>query len=66
MDRRPIGVMDSGLGCLSVLRVLRRELPDESLLFVGDQGHFPYGTKTQAEVRRLALAIGRFLVRHDA
>ena len=66
MDRRPIGVMDSGLGGLSVLRVLRRELPDESLLFVGDQGHFPYGTKTQAEVRRLALAIGRFLVRHDA
>lgn len=66
MDRRPIGVMDSGLGGLSVLRVLRRELPDESLLFVGDQGHFPYGTKTQAEVRRLALAIGRFLACHDA
>lgn len=66
MDRRPIGVMDSGLGGLSVLRVLRKELPDESLLFVGDQGHFPYGTKTQAEIRQLALAIGRFLVRHDA
>lgn len=66
MDRRPIGVMDSGLGGLSVLRVLRDELPAESLIFVGDQGHFPYGTKSQAEIRRLSLAIGHFLVKQDA
>lgn len=66
MDRRPIGVMDSGLGGLSVMRVLRDELPAESLTFVGDQGHFPYGTKSQAEIRQLALAIGRFLVKQDA
>ena len=66
MDRRPIGVMDSGLGGLSVMRVLRDELPAESLTFVGDQGHFPYGTKSQAEIRRLSLAIGHFLVQQDA
>lgn len=66
MDKRPIGVMDSGLGGLSVLRVLRDELPAESLTFVGDQGHFPYGTKSQAEIRQLSLAIGRFLVQQDA
>lgn len=66
MDKRPIGVMDSGLGGLSVLRVLRNELPAESLTFVGDQGHFPYGTKSQAEIRQLSLAIGRFLVKQDA
>ncbi len=65
MDRRPIGVMDSGLGGLSVLRVLHDELPQESLTFVGDQGHFPYGTKSQQTIRQLSLAIGRFLVAHD-
>lgn len=44
MDKRPIGVMDSGLGGLSVIRVLREQMPQESVIFVGDQGHFPYGT----------------------
>ncbi|MDO4903374.1 MAG: glutamate racemase [Limosilactobacillus sp.] len=66
MDRRPIGVMDSGLGGLSVLRVLRDQLPDESLTFVGDQGHFPYGTKSQEEICRLSLSIGHFLVEQGA
>ena len=65
MDKRPIGVMDSGLGGLSVARVLQERLPNESIIFVGDQGHFPYGTKSAAEVRRLALRIGRFLVAQD-
>lgn len=65
MDERPIGVMDSGLGGLSVIRVLQKQLPDESLIFVGDQGHFPYGTKSQAELQKLVLNIGRFLVRHN-
>ena len=45
MDNRPIGVMDSGLGGLSVIRVIQQELPNESVVFVGDEGHFPYGTK---------------------
>lgn len=66
MDKRPIGMMDSGLGGLSVLRVLRKTMPNESLVFVGDQGHFPYGTKTQPAIRQLATAIGRFLVARDA
>lgn len=66
MDNRPIGVMDSGLGGLSVLRVLQNEMPAENLTFVGDQGHFPYGTKTQTEIRQLALAIGHFFVRQNA
>ena len=62
MDERPIGLMDSGLGGLSVMRVLHKQLPDESLIFVGDQGHFPYGTKSQEELQQLVLKIGRFLV----
>lgn len=66
MDNRPIGVMDSGLGGLSVVRIMQQKLPHETVVFVGDQGHFPYGTKSQAEVQRLALAIGRFLVQQHA
>lgn len=62
MDERPIGLMDSGLGGLSVMRVLHKQLPAESLIFLGDQGHFPYGTKSQEELQELVLKIGRFLV----
>lgn len=65
MDERPIGLMDSGLGGLSVMRVLHKQLPNESLVFVGDQGHFPYGTKSQEELQRLVLKIGHFLVKRD-
>lgn len=65
MDKRPIGVMDSGLGGLSVVRVLQKQMPHESIIFVGDEGHFPYGTKTQAQVQTLALHIGHFLMEHD-
>ena len=62
MDERPIGLMDSGLGGLTVMRVLHKQLPAESLIFLGDQGHFPYGTKSQEELQELVLKIGRFLV----
>ena len=62
MDNRPIGVMDSGLGGLSVIRVIQQELPNESVVFVGDEGHFPYGTKSQELIRQLVLRIGCFLV----
>lgn len=65
MDTRPIGIMDSGLGGLSVIRILNQQLPDEKLIFVGDQGHFPYGTRTQADVCQLALKIGRFFERQN-
>lgn len=65
MDNRPIGVMDSGLGGLSVVRELHQRLPHEQLVFLGDQGHFPYGTKSSARVQQLASAIGRFLLHQD-
>lgn len=65
MDKRPIGIMDSGLGGLSVTRVLRDQLPKESVVFVGDQGHFPYGTKTQSQIQQLALQIGQFFLTQD-
>ncbi|GJM44011.1 MAG: glutamate racemase [Gemmatimonadota bacterium] len=53
-DERPIGVFDSGVGGLTVLRALREELPGESLLYLGDTARLPYGTKSPDTVSRYA------------
>jgi glutamate racemase len=49
---RPIGVFDSGVGGLTVVRALRRALPAESILYLGDTARLPYGTKSEATVTR--------------
>ena len=64
-DPRPIGVFDSGVGGLTVLRELQRQLPNESTIYFGDLGHFPYGPRYQAQVRHFALNIIRFLEKLD-
>jgi len=51
-----IGVFDSGLGGISVLRHLRRIMPEEKFLYFGDSANAPYGTKTKEEVRALTFA----------
>lgn len=56
-DPRPIGVFDSGVGGLTVLRELRRQAPSERLVYIADLAHFPYGPRPQREVRRLALGL---------
>ena len=56
-DSRPIGVFDSGVGGLTVLRELRRQAPAEHILYIADLAHFPYGPRSQSEVRRLALGL---------
>jgi glutamate racemase len=56
-DSRPIGVFDSGVGGLTVLREIRHQLPAESLIYVADLEHFPYGPRSQGQVRALALDI---------
>ncbi len=61
-DTRPIGVFDSGLGGLAVLKEIRRQLPDEDLLFVADQGRLPYGPRPTAEIQLFAEQISRFLL----
>jgi glutamate racemase len=53
-DVRPIGVFDSGVGGLTVLRELRRQLPGERLIYLADLAHFPYGPRYQDEVRSFA------------
>ncbi|MGR4010011.1 glutamate racemase [Leucobacter sp. 1207-22] len=53
----PIGVFDSGVGGLTVARAIRDQLPNESMIYVGDTAHTPYGPRPIAEVRRLALEV---------
>ncbi len=57
----PIGVFDSGVGGLSVLRALRAELPDEQFVYVADSGHAPYGERDDAHVITRSHAITRYL-----
>ena len=62
----PIGVFDSGVGGLSVLREIRRELPGEDLLYVADSGHAPYGDKSRQMIETRTIAIAEFLLSRHA
>ena len=62
----PIGIFDSGVGGLSVLRAIRQQMPDESVLYFGDQGHVPYGPRPLVEVRKFSETITRFLLDRGA
>ena len=62
MDNRRVGVFDSGVGGLSILREIQALLPQESFVFVADQKHFPYGQKTQPQLEDLTTKIVRFLI----
>ena len=57
-----IAVFDSGVGGISVLRQLRKQMPKERYLYFGDSANAPYGTKTSQEVQRLAMAVAQRLV----
>jgi len=59
---RPIGVFDSGVGGLTVVAALRRRLPGESILYLGDTARLPYGTKSPATVERYSQRNIEFLL----
>jgi len=61
-----IGIFDSGVGGLSILRAVRAQLPRAGLLYFGDNLHIPYGPRPLAEVRAFSEAITRFLLAHGA
>jgi len=63
---QPIGVFDSGVGGLSVLRALRARLPAETFIYVADSGHAPYGDQSPEFVEARAAAVSRFLMAHNA
>jgi glutamate racemase len=61
----PIGVFDSGVGGLSVLRELRRDLPAQPVIYFADQAHVPYGPRPLEEVRAFSEAIIRYFILHN-
>lgn len=63
-NHAPIGVFDSGLGGLTVARALRRALPNENLIYLGDTARVPYGTRSAATVIRYARSCARMLDQH--
>jgi len=62
MNKKPIGIFDSGVGGLSVLRAIRQQLPKENVIYFGDQGHVPYGSRSLEEIRGFSHSITQFLL----
>lgn len=62
----PIGIFDSGVGGLSVLRAIREVMPNEAILYFGDQEHIPYGPRPMEQIRRFSEAITNFLLDKNA
>jgi glutamate racemase len=60
----PLGVFDSGLGGLTVVRALRAQMPHESFIYLGDTARVPYGTRSHHTVTRYALGCARVLMKH--
>lgn len=65
MNARPLGVFDSGIGGLTVVRELLRLLPDEELLYYGDVARLPYGNKSGETVTRFSREVAAFLLARD-
>jgi glutamate racemase len=62
----PIGIFDSGVGGISVLRAIREQMPEESVIYFGDQRHVPYGSRSLEQIQSFSEAITRFLLERDA
>ena len=65
MDNRPIGLLDSGLGGLSVVKKVIKKLPNESTIFIGDNAHMPYGNRTKEDIIDLTRKSVKFLLKND-
>ena len=65
MDNRPIGFFDSGLGGLTCIPYLMRELPEEKIIYFGDTARTPYGSKATRTIRSFSMEIADFLVKSD-
>lgn len=64
-DARPLGIFDSGMGGLTVMRAVRRALPQERIIYLGDTARLPYGTKSADTVTRYALQAAEHLMARD-
>ncbi|HIB32835.1 MAG TPA: glutamate racemase [Candidatus Marinimicrobia bacterium] len=66
MDSRPIGVFDSGLGGLTVVKSIKALLPSESIIYFGDTARVPYGNKSRELIKEYSSEITEFLVKKDS
>jgi glutamate racemase len=66
MSVQPIGVFDSGVGGLSVLREISKLMPAQPVIYIGDQAHVPYGARSLEEVRQFSREVVNFLRRQNA
>lgn len=66
MTKNPIGVMDSGVGGISVLKHIHALLPHEHLVYFADSAHAPYGNKSTEEIRQRCFAVADFLIEQQA
>ena len=64
-NKLPIGIFDSGLGGLTVLKSLQKLLPHESFIYIGDTAHVPYGNKSKDVVRKYSQQITQFLIKNN-
>src|SRR3989338_6493753 len=65
LSEAPIGVFDSGLGGLTVVRELRRQLPNERIIYFGDIARLPYGIKSEKQIRDFSRENTEFLIRRN-
>ncbi len=65
MSKQAIGIFDSGIGGLTVAKAIKKELPQEQILYFGDTAHLPYGDKSADAIRYYSIRISKFLLEHD-
>lgn len=64
MTNNPVAVFDSGIGSISIIRELKREVPNEDLLYFADRAHFPYGNKSHQQLREIIVNTINYLRRY--
>jgi glutamate racemase len=62
---RPIGIFDSGIGGLTVVKELKKQLPNEQLIYFGDTARIPYGTKSKELIKQFSIENAQFLLQFD-
>ena len=62
MSKNPIGIFDSGLGGLTVLKELKEKFPKEKFVYVGDTAHLPYGSKSSESITNYSIKIANYLI----
>ena len=65
MDNRPIGMFDSGVGGLTVYKEIKRKLPNEKIIYLGDTKEFPYGSKSKQNIIELTKKNIEFLLKFN-